>query len=269
MRSRLTLEVGIAAASILSAIQPASAIVYNSFEFTDVYGNIDSNGNVDWNLSFGTAPGGKIKGTIGFDENDLDGSLSGTNIQATSFVIDSVPSYFQNIWQNTNFGIGNNLVNAGNSASNAFNRTFDYFDNHYSPSNSFTVTNGLITNFKFEERFYLGVPEPNSSINEQYEWVVLGGAENENTLIDPAYLGDFPGNLLEITYRLDAPLFTSPPVTYSDVFVYDYDNNITFAAVPFEFSPGLGILTIGGIWGISRWQKAKKNNKNETIDFTK
>lgn len=261
-RCTLAIEVGITTASILSFVQPASAILFNRFEFTDVYGNIDNSGNVDWDASVnGTAPGGKITGTIGFDESQLDGSFSGNNISATSFVIDSVPSYFQSIWESTNFGIGNNLVGAGNSASSTYTRTYDYFNNTpYTPSNSFNLTNGLITNFKFEERYYLGIQEPNNSANEQYEWVVLGGAKNENSIEDSTYDPDgiFPGNWLEIAYPLASPL--SPPsgtagIEYADVFVYDVDT-ITFAAVPFEFSPAFGLLTMGGIWGISRLRKA-------------
>ena len=261
---KITIKIGISTTTMLSVVQPASAILYNRFEFTDIYGNIDINGDVDWDASLdGTAPGGTITGTIGFDEKDLDTTLSGT-IPATSFVIDSVPSYFQSIWQNTNFGIGNNLVGTGNLASNSFTRTYNYFDTQYNPANSFTLTNGVITDYKFEERYYLGIQEPNNADNEQYEWIVLGGAENENSLLDPAYNsfgGIFPGNFLEIAYQLDDPLLVSGPVTYSDVFVYDFDNNITFAAVPFEFSPGFGLLACGGIWGILRFRKGMANRK--------
>jgi hypothetical protein len=271
---KITIKVGIVTASILSVVRPANALLLNSFQYTDVYGNIDTNGDVDWNQTGGTAPGGTITGTIAFDESLLDSNLSGTNIPATSFVINSVPSYFQSIWQNTNFDIGNNLVGLGNSASNAFNRTYDYFSGattgtSYTPSNSFTLTNGVITDFKFEERYYLGVSEPNNSNNEQYEWVVLGGAENENSIEDSTYDPDgiFPGNWLEIAYPLASPL--SPPsgtagIEYADVFVYDVDT-ITFAAVPFEFSPGFGLLTMGGLWGISRLRKANAKNKNEKV----
>ena len=248
--------IGINVASTVLATLPANALLYNRFEFVDIYGNVDINGGIDWDASInGTAPGQTITGTIGFDQNFLDSSLSGNNIPAESFVIDSVPSYFQDIWQDTNFGIEKNIVGAGNTASDDYSRTYEYFSgvmtgNSYNPRNSFNITNGLITDFSFEERFYLNLQEPNNENNEQYEWIVLGGAENENSLLDPAYTsfnGIFPGNFLEITYLLDFPLLISEPITYSDVYVYDFDNNITFTSVS-ESSPALGLLTIGGIW---------------------
>jgi hypothetical protein len=102
------------------------------------------------------------------------------------------------------------------------------------------MSNGLITDFKFEERFYLGIADPINSLNEQYEWVVIGGAANENSVENSS----FPGNWLEITYP--------------DQYVYnDKTYSITFAAVPLEFSPGFGLLTVGGIWVISRFREGK------------
>jgi hypothetical protein len=229
---KITIEVGIATASILSVVQPANALLFNSFEFTDQFGTEGSNGT--------------ITGIIGFES--LSPNHSGTDtVAATSLVINSIPSYFETLWtDDLTFAVGKNIVGAGNDADPSFTRTYDYFDNNYIPSNSFTVTNGLITNFKFEERYYLGTPDiSNPSLNEQYEWVVLGGAANENSVEDLiTYPDGFPGNWLEITYP--------------DRFVYDIDS-ITFAAVPFEFSPGFGLLTMGGIWGISRLHKFKVN----------
>jgi hypothetical protein len=263
--SKIIIKLGIATTSLLSVVQPASAILYNRFKFIDFYGNINSDGNVDWDASLsGNAPGKTITGTIGFDETLLDLNQSGANIPATSLVIDSVPSYFHSIWDNTNFGIGKNLIGAGNSASSKYTRTYNYFSgvttgNSYASSNSFELINGVITGFKFEERFYLDVQEPSNPKNEQYEWIVLGGATNENSLLDPVYDtfdGTFPGNFLEITYPLNNPLFTSEPITYSDVFVYDFDDNITFNTVP-ESAPGFGLLFFGGIWVISRFRQQK------------
>jgi hypothetical protein len=123
----ITINLGIATGTMLSVVQPAKAILYNHFEFTDRFG------------SKGT--GGTITGTIGFDS--LDAHHSGIDtVSATSFVIDSIPSYFESVWtDNLTFGVGKNIVGAGNNANPSFTRTYSYFNKSYNPSNTFTITN--------------------------------------------------------------------------------------------------------------------------------
>lgn len=38
--------------------------------------------------------------------------------------------------------------------------------------------------------------------------------------------------------------------------------SVSATSVPFEFSPGLGLLTVGGIFGVSRLRKSMKARKN-------
>ena len=54
----------------------------------------------------------------------------------------------------------------GNTASDVYSKTYEYFSgmmmgNSYNLRNSFNITNGLITDFGFEERFDLDLQEHN------------------------------------------------------------------------------------------------------------
>ncbi|MGK7951739.1 MAG: hypothetical protein AB4368_23865 [Xenococcaceae cyanobacterium] len=50
-------------------------------------------------------------------------------------------------------------------------------------------------------------------------------------------------------------LLITPPDTPDDTEFFIDNITVSVAAVPFEFSPSLGLLAVGGIWGLSRLRK--------------
>ena len=109
-------------ATVFALTQPAKAVLFNTFEFTDEngYGAV------------GRVPGETVTGTITF--NGLNPGDSATGVAADSVVVDSIPNWY-NAWGDaTDMQVGINLVPFINGE-NILGAT---------EINSFNVNNGTI-----------------------------------------------------------------------------------------------------------------------------
>ena len=199
---KLGIGISVAAISLFSTVQPASAILKNTFEFIDETGT--SGGSLE-----------KVIGEITFDSLNPGDTASG--VAANSFVITEIPDFMLSTWgDNEKLRMNTDLLPISSIS-----------------QNSFTVEDGLITS----NDFWIYTP-----FDESSEIVALTSSLS--------FIEENFGNGNRVYAQ--SSVFTLP--TYTST-----------TAVPFEFSPTLGLLTVGGIFGISRLCKnlvARKSVKN-------
>lgn len=212
---KIAIGFGVAAASLLTATQPASALLINTFEFTDAFGS-----------GSGRIPNQKVKGYIEFD--NLNPGDSAINQQASSIVITEVPDHLvASFTDGNNFELGINLY----SLPNIGTYSNDLWD----------ITNGVI------------------SRTDDFD-INLDASGNSGSYLDI----DFNGGGGWTTYLTDDGFTNSAQCDGLSNCNYVF-TDASAAAVPFEFSPTLGFLAVGGIFGISRLRKniaAKKTIAN-------
>ena len=92
------------------------------------------------------------------------------------------------------------------------------------------------------------------------ETVTLVGLDDSDNILASDTFTGLSAQLLSIS----SPGITNFEINQTGLIAIDdfsFDTSSTSASVPFEFSPTLGLLLIGGVFGISRYAKSRKAAK--------
>ena len=179
----------------------------------------------------GTTTGGSVTGSIGF--NSLNPGDSASGVAADSLTIDSVPSFLEaNFDDAFGFQLGENILTSPDLVNLS--------------GNSWNINSGVV---EVPTGNIFNANTNNSASTDNYERVFFNNSSSFNNLVN-ANDDSFTGTE-SINYARD---FTSPN---SLVFTPETSS----ASVPFEFSPTLGLLLMGGMFGISRYAKSRKVSK--------
>ena len=153
-------------ATVFALTQPAKAVLFNTFEFTDENG-----------IGTGRVPGETVTGTITFDS--LNPGDSATGVAADSVVVDSIPSWSvsNNLWNDSpDMSLGVELTQFINGEGADFNSSIP-------ETNTWNIINGTIISGEFlsivnnQESVALASKETN--IIRSYVRDVNSGSGNE------------------------------------------------------------------------------------------
>ena len=215
-------------ATVLSISAPANALNFTIFSDR---------------ASWEAAVGGSFSEET-FNSYTVDTSFNGTPLDVGDFTLNGtanlssyqtidVPPFFNSL-ANVD---GTTSINALLDESSSFSITFDSPITAFGANFSSISTAGAIIQVNADSELVGGIPT-NSNTGSDTEFFGFIGDSSFTTLLFDG------GGVNDDVFGVDNVVYTSPSTP-----------------VPFEVSPTLGLLTIGGIWGISRLRKKRGVSK--------